>query len=800
MNFLREFGLKNLQNMIIRNLFAAFITIIFLTLTACFAQVPTQSLPISGLREQVIVRRDDRHIPYLEAANESDLYFAQGFVTASDRLWQMDLYRRVARGETAELFGKLTLEEDKRWRRFGFAGIVEESYKNFTPEQKAVLESYARGVNAYIATLNEKTTPVEFQILKYQPAQWKPTDSLIIGAILADGLSTTWQEDVIRASFADLPKEKFNQLFLYKTPFDVLIVGKDTAENSGLQMPDAGSKENRPDAELLKLALKDAKIRKSSLERIGFYQEFNAASNNWVISGKRTLDGKPILANDPHLPPSVPSIWYLANLSAPNMRVSGVTLPGVPGVILGHNEYIAWGATNLGPDVQDLYAETFNEKDQYKTPNGWESAKIRREEIKVRKNVLSPETETETLDVIETRDGVIINAQDNKKYALKWTIRNVKENPFEAFLLLNHAKDWDDFNRALKTYGGAVQNFVYADVKGNIGFHNGGKIPIRRSGDGSTPYDGATGSGDWIGYIPYDELPQSFNPPEGFIVTANQRIVGDSYRYFLTHFWAAPYRARRIYQLLQANSKMTVNDVMDIQRDIFNISYANFAREIVKNEAASPETLNILRGWDGKMSADSNAALLITEIRSVFLNKILTANVGAERANNYRWGETASFIDWLAAEKPANWLPKEYKSYEDLLKAADAQARKNLAAKYGADDSKWLYGAAYKIKFNHPLAAAPLIGSIFAIDDFPKYGSGETPNVGANVSMRLIAVLGEWDKTRQGIALGESGNPRSPFYKDQLESWKTGNTPVFPFSKSAVEKAAKEVVQLTPVK
>ena len=773
--------------------------------TACFAQVPTQNLPVLGIKENVTVRRDDRSIPYIEAGSDADLYFAQGYVTAGDRLWQMDLYRRVARGETAELFGKISLEEDKRWRRFGFSQIVEESYKNFTPEQKIILESYARGVNAYIATLTDKTLPVEFQILKYKPTEWKPTDSLVIGAILADGLSTTWQADLMRASFNDLSPEKFNQLFIEKTPFDVLVVGKDNqVQGSKFKVQGSNSEIesfNLPvDKFLTEFALKDAEIRKSSLERIGFYQEFNAASNNWVVSGKRTLDGKPILANDPHLPASAPSIWYLANLAAPNMRVSGVTLPGVPGVILGHNEYIAWGATNLGPDVQDLYSETFNDKNQYKTPNGFEDAKVRHEDIKVRKNFLSPETEIEPLDVLETRDGVVISEQNNKKYALKWTVRDTKQNPFEAFLLLNRAKDWNDFNNALKTYGGATQNFVYADVKGNIGFHNGGKIPIRRKGDGSMPYDGATNDGDWTGFIPYDELPSSYNPPEGFIVTANQRIVGDSYKYFLTHLWASPYRARRIYTLLQANPKITVNDVMDIQRDVFNISYSNFAREIIKSEAASKETLDILRGWDGKMSADSNAALLVGEIRNNFLNKVLTANVGAERANNYRWGEMASFIDWLASEKPANWLPKEFKSYQDLLISADKQARENLAAKYGADDKQWLYGTAYKIKFNHPLAAAPLIGGMFGVEAFPKYGSGETPNVGANVSMRHITVPGNWDETRHGIALGESGNPGSPFFKDQLESWKSGNTPKFPFTKSAVEKAAKEVLLVIPVK
>ena len=314
----------------------------------------------------------------------------------------MDLYRRVASGRTAELFGKLTLEEDKRWRRFGFTEIVKKSYENYPPEYRKILENYARGVNAYIATLDKKNLPPEFQILQYAPEEWKPTDSLIIGAILSDGLSTTWQFDLLKSKFAALPKDVYEKLFLEKTPFDVLVVGKDSDKKQK-----AKSKVKNRDLilsdSLYQLAKQDEDLRKSSLERIGFYQEFNAASNNWVISGKRTLDGKAILANDPHLPLSVPNIWYLTNLLSPNGKVSGVTFPGVPGIVLGHNEFIAWGATNLGPDVQDLYVETFNDKNEYKTANGWKPAKKRIEQIKVRTNLLKPDTENVELEVIGNR-------------------------------------------------------------------------------------------------------------------------------------------------------------------------------------------------------------------------------------------------------------------------------------------------------------------------------------------------------------------------------------------------------------
>lgn len=759
--------------------------------TACFAQTPTETLEVEGLKSEVVVRRDDRSVPYIEAKNDADLYFAQGYITASDRLWQMDLYRRVASGRTAELFGSVALEEDKRWRRFGFSEIVKKSFENFSPEYRSVLENYARGVNAYIATLDKDSMPIEFQILQYQPEPWQPTDSLIVGKILADALSTSWYEDVTREKFKDLLKKRFKELFIEKTPFDVLVVGKDlekaktkTAKNDQLELEES----------FYSFAENERKLRKKSLESIGFYQEFNAASNNWVISGKRTFDGKPILANDPHLRPSAPSIWYLTHLSTDDQRVSGVTFPGVPGVVLGHNEHIAWGATNLGPDVQDLYIEEFDGENKYKTANGKEKAKVRIEEIKVRKNVLKPDTEVERILVFETDDGVVIQESGNKKTALKWTALDYKNNEFEAFYLLNRAKNWDEFKSALKTYGGATQNFVYADVKGNIGFHNAGAIPIRDSGDGNFPYDGSKETGKWTGYIPFEELPNSYNPKEGFIVTANQRLAGDSYKYHLGNAWASPYRARRIYQLLKANSKVSVRDTMDIQADIFDISYSNFAREIVKLNAAGVDTLKILRGWDGKMSPDSKAAVLVHEIRREFTDLVLQENLGAEKAKNYRWSNSASFTDWVLREKPADWLPKEYSSYKDLLMKSDEMAIKSLKDRLGSDQTKWTWGNRYQMNFSHPLSSAPLIGAMFKVDTLPYRGSGQTPNVGAAVSMRHVTVPGNWDETRHGIVLGQSGDPKSPFYKDQIESWAAGNTPVFPFSESAVKKAEKKII------
>jgi penicillin G amidase len=765
------------------------VVLVLVVSSVCPAQVATKNLPVNGLQAAVTVRRDGRSIPYIEATNDGDLYFAQGFVTASDRLWQMDLLRRVARGELAEIFGKQAVKEDERWRRYGFSKIAEDSMATLNPQLKKALEDYARGVNAYIATLDKETLPVEFRILQYSPTPWKPTDTICLGKILADGLSSTYRLDLIRASLQSLPKEKLADLTNNVTPFDVVLFGKDVSQVPGSKLPFPG--QIQVSAGLLKFADEDAILREKSLSRVGLYAEDLAASNNWVISGKRTADGKPLLANDPHLQPAAPGIWYLTHLSTPEMRVSGVTFPGVPGIVLGHNENIAWGATNVGPDVQDLYRETLNEKGEYKTPGGWEKIVVRREEIKFRPNPLSPVTETQTLDVEETRNGTIITDEAGQKFALKWTARDPKNQEFEAFFLLNRAKNWKEFQDALKTYGGATQNFVYADTAGNIGWIAAGKIPQRRTGDGGLPYDGATADGDWTGYIPFAELPQLYNPKEGFIVTANQRIVGTDYKYFnvISRDAANPWRARRIYNLLKDKTKVTMDDVRDIQHDVYSNVYADLAGEIVKAEAASLETLTALKNWDGKMTADSKAALIVNEIRNCAANKIGEEN----KVPGYIVRER--LLHWVIKDKTARWLPKAFAGYADLLKACDTQSRAALAdpKRFGADEAKWRWGNNFVANFQHPLAIVPLVGGQFIAKFTNVNGSGVTPNVGSYVSMRHIASPGNWDATRHVIPLGQSGNPNSPHWKDQFEAWRTGTPAIFPFTKAAVEQNAKEV-------
>jgi penicillin amidase len=777
------------------------------------AQPSSKTITITGLHDRVTIRRDERGIPYIEAKNEDDLYFAQGYVTASDRLWQMDLLRRTERGELSEVLGSAALDQDKQHRILGLSQEVAAEVASASPLARRVLESYASGVNAYIASLDNKSLPPEFQILQYKPRPWTPADSLLVGKLFAEGLSNTWRLDIMRAAFAELPAEKRAGLTPEVSPLDVLVVGHDSPRSNKKVAAISLKKENQFSPELLTALARDHEIAAQSLARVGLYVEGLAASNNWVVNGKHTASGKPLLANDPHLPASAPSIWYLAHLSAPGLRVSGVTAPGGPGVIIGHNERIAWGMTNVGPDVQDLYEEKFDPANpkRYMTPSGWRHAEVRHEEIKVRKGFTESTTDVVPLDVVVTRHGPIVFEKSGKRYALRWTALDPWLNNVDSAYRINRARNWKEFSAALESFTAPTQNLVYADTAGHIGYHAAGVIPIRKTGDGSVPYDGSTDAGEWVKFIPVSKLPTLYDPPSGIIVTANQRIVGTSYDYFLTHSWAQPYRARRILDLLKQKPKLTIDDFRRIQGDVFSIGNVSFAHEASKilrprlkpDETKLAQHLDAFDRWDGLMNAESTVAPVLGQMRLAFRSRILNAALGDELFKVYQWSNFDTTIDRLIAEQPKDWLPKEFISYADLLRACYEDARKELTKRLGADESKWTWGDLTKVNFRHPLAGAPLVGLQFAIPPIPQNGSGglaATVNVGANVSMRLIAYTSNWDQTQHGITLGESGVPNTPHWKDQLDDWRAVTPRAFPFSAAAVTRATRDTLILEPAK
>lgn len=750
---------------------------------------------IKGLNSDVSVIRDDRSIAYISAKNEKDLYFVQGWTTASDRLWQMDLMRRLARGRTAEIFGRLSIEQDRRWRRFGFAKIADESIAQLSPEVRAGLESYAAGVNAYMATLTDATLPDECKLLRYRPEPWVVSDSLVIGKILAEALSSTYNRDLQRESLIGFDESRLRDLMNGVTKYDVVLFGKDERGKAASLDQFRTLLDIKGDA-IAGMAIDPATdeiLRKRGLDMVGFGTEELAASNNWVISGSRTADGKALLANDPHLAPTAPGIWYLIHLATPTLRVAGVTFPGTPGVVLGHNDHIAWGATNVGPDVQDLYKLAFTDG-KYATATGMKTPSIRNEEIKFRPNPGDPKTETETMPVTDTEFGPVILERDRTAYALRWTAFDPKNNELEAFMFINKAKNWDEFRNALKRYGGATQNFVYADTKGNIGWQVAGAIPIRRSGDGALPYDASKNDGDWTGMIPFEELPRLYNPKEGYIITANQRIVGTDYKYQqMSRDAATPWRARRLLDIISKDAKITRDGAEAAQFDVLNLPLKMFAEDLVGLKVLDETTTEWLNKWDGRMTVPSTAATYVNEVRNCFGDTI--AN-GFKPAPAFAVRERILF--WAIRENAARWLPKNFKSYGDIAKFCDTQAVDKLTKKYGADRETWNWGKEAASNFMHPLAAAPLIGARFASPKVPIAGSGQTPNVASYVSMRHITSPGVWDDTRFVIPLGQSGAPATKHFTDQFEAWSTGKAPVFPFSKEAVAKSKRSEILYSP--
>lgn len=763
------------------------------------------SVSLAQLKQSVQVDRDHLGVPTITAQSVEDLLVAQGYVMAQDRLFQMDLIRRSAAGELAEIFGAVAIPWDKENRVLGLRQAAKASVAAVPAQMRATSEAYARGVNAYIEQ-NRGRLPWEFTVLRYEPRPWTAADSGLVHAYMYRILAETWEWELSRARVTEaVGPERARDLFVMDSQHDRVIVG------------DAPAAPARPAAALRKAAralapLSDeARVWASAalaLDAAPRDFELRAGSNNWVVSGAHTQSGKPLLANDTHLSNDVPSIWYLAHLQAPGYNAKGFCLPGGPLVVIGHNERIAWGFTNNGADVQDLYVETFNPANarQYRVHGAWVDAQVRNEVIRVKG---APD---ETMEVFATRHGPIVHRDAKGAYALKWTALQPGGLGM-AHAEASRANNWQEFLAAMRLVSGPAQNAVYADVDGNIGFIVAANIPIRKNGNGSVPVPGDTDDYEWTGYIPFDELPQVLNPSTGIIATANARVVGPGYRHFITDRWYEPWRTRRIYELLETKQKFAVEDFVRIQRDIESrphVMLAGYLREAAKKvrpqDARVAPLVEEMGRRDGMALRTSRAVTLIEFTRRELLRQILKPHLPA--GANYEWSRTFTFLENVLRERPAAWLPAGFASYDAFIVAsADAAARQieTTLRERGVGEpalaENWTWGHILPLQMLHPFGRSGFLRNHLSIagaaQDGTSYSVKQTGRT-FGPAMRLVADLSNWDGSVMVITLGQSGHYLSAHFRDQFDAWYAGRGLSSAFSATAEAAKRKHRLTLNP--
>jgi penicillin amidase len=525
-------------------------------------------------------------------------------------------------------------------------------------------------------------------------------------------------------------------------------------------------------------------------------------SNNWVVSGDHTATGKPLLANDTHLELSIPPIWYEIHLTAPGWNVKGFTLPGAPLVVIGHNDHMAWGFTNNGADVEDLYMETFNpaNADEYRVNGKWVKAQLFDEAIHVKGR---PD---EHLQLVVTRHGPIVRREAGKAYALRWTATE-PGGLSNVYNWLGKAQNWEEFRSLIKKVWGPAQNAVYADTEGNIGFVMAARIPIRKKGHGEVPCPGDTDDYEWTGYIPFDQLPQALNPDSGLIVTANARVVGPAYKPYLTDRWEEPYRTARIYDLLHDKHGLRPTDMLNVQTDTYSFPHVFLADQLIAaakisapKDDRTKRLLEGLKDWNGIADADSPEVSFLVAVRRAALALIIEPYLG-DQTNLYEW-RTTTFLQKILTDRPQKWLPSAYKTYDALLIAAADRAVAKLTEDAGSSRIEdWQWKRFNSLDMLHPIGRDGLLKKFLSITDKPQ--SGTTYSVRAATkhhgpAMRFVANTGNWDQSILLITAGQSGQPGSSHYSDQFSYWYEGKPIYAPFTDAAESQARKHTLTLTP--
>jgi penicillin amidase len=775
----------------------------------------TASLP--GLQHEVTVDRDVWGIPHVRAASVADMAEAQGYVMAQDRLWQMDLLRRVSRGQLSEIVGPAAIPLDKQFRLLRFGPAAERDVNLLDEESRIVMEAYARGVNKFIEQHQNKL-PIEFTMLKYQPQPWLPADSLAIAGDMDYTLTNTWEDELDRSKVTALVgTDRAKDLFSQEAALDHFVLGDpdrpgDGSQRSGKDPADEEDDDMTPD-DVLKAG--------ASSPQPGFPDVTSAlvpvivrwvgesqrdirhalGSNNWVVSGKHTATGKPILANDTHLELSVPPIWYEMHLTCPGWNVKGFTLPGAPLVVIGHNDRIAWGFTNNGADVQDLYIETFNpaQLDEYKVNGKWVKAQIDDEIINVKG---SPD---EHLRVVVTRHGPVMRQEGSTGYALRWTATE-PGGLANTYSRLGKAQNWKEFREIMKNVWGLRRMRCTRMLRKHRIF-DGGASAAAEKGHGEMPVPGDTDEYDWKGYIPFEQLPQAINPEDGLIVTANARVVGPDYKPYLTDHWEEPYRTARIWDLLHDKHDLRPADMLKVQTDTYSYPDVFLAEQLAPaakiaapKDSRTRKLVGLAKDWNGIADADSPVVSFLEGTRRAALRLILQPVLGDDTAL-YQWRSTA-FLQRVLTERPAAWLPAAYKNYDELLVAAADESVKHLEKDSGsARIEDWQWKRFDSLDMLHPLGRTGWLKTLFSITGKAQGGTSFSPRAATKhhgPAMRMAASVGDWDHSLMVIAGGQSGQLGSNHYSDQFRYWFEGTTVVAPFSDAAEAKVRKHTLTLKP--
>lgn len=763
------------------------------------------TVTMPGISASVKISRDEYGIPHIAAANEYDLFFAQGYVHAQDRLWQMDITRRAGEGRLSEVLGASTVKFDKMLKTVGFRRIAEQLERQLHPKSAEVLRAYSDGVNEFIRT-HKGRYPVEFDMLNYEPEEWTPVHSLMVSRLMAWELNISWHVDVVLGELiARLGEEKAQKVFpTYPENAPVIAARVGDADQYGALRRFA--------------ALHD--------EFKGFFgtSGTHIGSNSWAVAPSRSASGRAVLANDPHLGLSLPAKWYENHLQGGNVDVAGVSLPGTPLVILGHNPRVAWGFTNVMADDADFYFERTDSVNggTYLFKGEWRTVTSIQDTVWVKDSAFVPFT------IRSTHHGPAVNdvyglpgLASSDLITMRWTGHEMSDE-LHAIYLVNIAHDWQSFLNGVRQFTVPGQNFVYADINGNIGFHPGVRLPKRTNNNPTAPFRGWTGEDEWLGFIPFEELPSSFNPPEGFIATANNK-TSDKTPFHISNLWEPPSRIQRIREVLQSKPLLDVSDFKRLQND--NISL--FAKEVTPfildaftRQPAGDQTaataVDYFRNWNYQQSKD-NVPTAIFEVFFQHLNRnIYQDEMGKELYERYIVLANIPYRVTLALLKDSAsvWFDDvatdTVETRDDIIVRSLQEAVNELKERFGPQMKEWRWGRLHTLTLKHPFGDIDVLRTIVNIGPFEVDGSGTTVNNGEyrfgspyamvlGPSMRKIIDFADVNGALSVIPSGQSGQPLHDHYSDQTALWKNGEYHRMPIGEEEIARISKNILYLMPV-